>query len=64
MLNNLNGNRRRVVITGMGIISPVGSKLEEAWSNVCEGVSGTRLIDEFDTSSYPTRIAGNRAAIP
>jgi len=42
----------------MGIISPVGSKLEEAWSNVCEGVSGTRLIDEFDTSSYPTRIAG------
>jgi len=42
----------------MGIISPVGSKLEEAWSNVCEGVSGTRLIEEFDTSSYPTRIAG------
>lgn len=42
----------------MGIISPVGSKLEEAWSNVCEGVSGTKLIDEFDTSSYPTRIAG------
>ncbi|MDH4053994.1 MAG: beta-ketoacyl-ACP synthase II [Gammaproteobacteria bacterium] len=51
-------SKRRVVITGMGIISPVGSKLEEAWSNVCEGVSGTRLIDEFDTSSYPTRIAG------
>jgi len=42
----------------MGIISPVGSKLEEAWSNVCEGVSGTKLIDEFDTSGYPTRIAG------
>ena len=51
-------SNRRVVITGMGIVSPVGSELEQAWSNVCEGVSGTRLIDDFDTSSFPTRIAG------
>jgi 3-oxoacyl-[acyl-carrier-protein] synthase II len=51
-------NKRRVVITGMGIISSVGSQLEEAWSNVCKGVSGTRLIDHFDTSAFPTRIAG------
>lgn len=42
----------------MGIISPVGSRLEDAWSNVCEGVSGTVLIDDFDTSTFPTRIAG------
>lgn len=42
----------------MGIVSPVGSRLDEAWTNVCEGNSGTVLIDEFDTSSYPTRIAG------
>lgn len=42
----------------MGIVSPVGSQLEEAWSNVCEGVSGTVLIDDFDTSAFPTRIAG------
>ncbi len=42
----------------MGIISPVGSKLEEAWSNVCKGVSGICLIEDFDTSSFPTRIAG------
>jgi 3-oxoacyl-[acyl-carrier-protein] synthase II len=42
----------------MGIISPVGSQLEEAWSNVLEGVSGTVLIDDFDTSTFPTRIAG------
>jgi 3-oxoacyl-[acyl-carrier-protein] synthase II len=42
----------------MGIISPVGCRLEDAWSNVCEGVSGTRLIDHFDTSTFPTRIAG------
>jgi 3-oxoacyl-[acyl-carrier-protein] synthase II len=51
-------SNRRVVITGMGIVSPVGSELEQAWSNVCEGVSGTRLIDHFDTSTFPTRIAG------
>jgi 3-oxoacyl-[acyl-carrier-protein] synthase II len=42
----------------MGIISPVGSKLEDAWTNVCEGVSGTVLFDDFDTSDFPTRIAG------
>lgn len=42
----------------MGIISPVGSQLEDAWTNVCEGISGTQLIKDFDTSSLPTRIAG------
>ncbi|MCH8944176.1 MAG: beta-ketoacyl-ACP synthase II [Proteobacteria bacterium] len=51
-------SKRRVVITGMGIISPVGSKLDDAWDNVCNGVSGISLIDEFDTSGLPTRIAG------
>ncbi len=51
-------SKRRVVITGMGIVSPVGSALEEAWANVREGVSGTTYIDAFDTSDYPTRIAG------
>ena len=51
-------NKRRVVITGMGIISPVGSQLDEAWSNGCQGNSGTRLIDHVDTSTFPTRIAG------
>lgn len=42
----------------MGIISPVGSRLEDAWSNVREGVSGTVLFEDFDTSTFPTRIAG------
>lgn len=49
---------RRVVITGMGIVSPVGHQLDEAWDNVCNGVSGIRLLDDFDTSSLPTRIGG------
>jgi 3-oxoacyl-[acyl-carrier-protein] synthase II len=42
----------------MGIVSPVGSTLDDAWKNVCEGNSGTVVVDAFDTSSYPTRIAG------
>jgi 3-oxoacyl-[acyl-carrier-protein] synthase II len=49
---------RRVVITGMGIVSPVGSRVDDAWRNVCEGVSGIRLVEDFDASSFPTRIGG------
>jgi len=51
-------SKRRVVITGMGIVSPVGSTLDDAWRNVCEGNSGTVPIEDFDTSTFPTRIAG------
>lgn len=51
-------NKRRVVITGMGIVSPVGSRLDDAWNNLCEGVSGTQEISHFDTRQFPTRIAG------
>ena len=51
-------SNRRVVITGMGIVSPVGSRLDDAWKNVCEGNSGISLIEDFDTSAFPTRIAG------
>jgi len=42
----------------MGIVSPVGSNLDDAWRNVCEGNSGIQLIEDFDTSTFPTRIAG------
>ena len=42
----------------MGIVSPVGSRLDDAWKNVCEGNSGISLIEDFDTSEFPTRIAG------
>ena len=51
-------SERRVVITGMGIISPVGSRLEDVWKNICEGDSQIGLFDDFDTSTFPTRIAG------
>lgn len=42
----------------MGIISPVGSSLDDAWHSVCEGISGISLVDDFDTREFPTRIAG------
>jgi 3-oxoacyl-[acyl-carrier-protein] synthase II len=42
----------------MGIVSPVGSTLDAAWKNVRDGNSGIVVLDEFDTSDYPTRIAG------
>ena len=51
-------NNRRVVITGMGIISPVGSQVNDAWKNVRDGVSGISLVDDFDTSALTTRIGG------
>lgn len=51
-------NKRRVVVTGMGIVSPVGSKVESAWSNIREGNSGIVAIEDFDTAAFSTRIAG------
>jgi 3-oxoacyl-[acyl-carrier-protein] synthase II len=51
-------HKRRVVITGMGIISPVGNNLDEAWANVAAGKSGIGAIERFDTSGCDVRIAG------
>ena len=51
-------SKRRVVVTGMGIVSPVGSTLEDAWANVRDGNSGIQLVTDFDVSSFPTQIAG------
>ena len=49
---------RRVVITGMGVVSPVGNDLETFWDNLRNGVSGIDLIIAFDPSAYDCRIAG------
>lgn len=51
-------NRRRVVVTGLGIVSPVGNTVESAWKNVVDGVSGIGPIDSFDTSLFTTRFGG------
>ncbi|MFT3915365.1 MAG: beta-ketoacyl-ACP synthase II [Anaeromyxobacteraceae bacterium] len=49
--------RRRVVVTGIGIVSPVGIGTEETWAALVAGKSGVGPITQFDASSYPTRIA-------
>ena len=49
-------NKRRVVVTGMGMLTPVGLNVEETWRNILAGVSGVALVDDFDTSDYPTKI--------
>src|SRR5467141_2292564 len=51
-------NNRRVVITGMGAITPLGNDLETFWSNLKNGVSGIHTIQSFDTSAYDCRIGG------
>jgi len=49
--------RRRVVVTGLGVISPVGNDLSAFWDNLIRGKSGVRSIDKFDASQLSTRIA-------
>src|SRR6266481_3702001 len=51
-------NDRRVVITGLGAITPIGSDVETFWSNLKNGVSGIHTIDAFDTTGYDCRIGG------
>jgi len=50
--------KRRIVITGMGIISPVGNKISECWENIVGGKSGIGKIESFDTDGFATQIAG------
>lgn len=49
---------RRVVITGLGVISPVGNDVETFWRNLQNGVSGIELVQAFDTTDYDCRIGG------
>ena len=49
---------RRVVITGLGVLTPVGNDVETFWSNLQNGVSGIHTIDAFDTAAYDCKIGG------
>jgi 3-oxoacyl-[acyl-carrier-protein] synthase II len=49
---------KRVVVTGMGVISPLGNSLDEFWNNVIAGKSGIKLITKFDTTHFKTKFAG------
>jgi 3-oxoacyl-[acyl-carrier-protein] synthase II len=50
-------SKRKVVVTGLGIVSPVGNGIAQAWDNLLKGVSGVGPITRFDASALPTRIA-------
>ena len=50
-------SKRRVVVTGLGIVSPVGTGIADAWKNLLAGTSGVGPITKFDASLLPTRIA-------
>jgi 3-oxoacyl-[acyl-carrier-protein] synthase II len=51
-------SKRRVVITGLGIVSPVGNDVAGAWSNILAGRSGIAAIERFDTRNFPTHFGG------
>jgi 3-oxoacyl-[acyl-carrier-protein] synthase II len=50
--------KRRVVVTGLGLVSPVGNTVAEGWNNVRDGISGIGPIEHFDVSAFTTRFAG------
>ena len=50
-------NNRRVVITGMGVITPIGNTIDEFWQGACSGKNGIGPITVFDASQYDSRIA-------
>ncbi len=53
------GSKRRVVVTGLGMVCPVGLSVKEAWANILAGKSGVGPIEHFDVSEYACRISGS-----
>lgn len=49
---------RRVVVTGLGMLSPLGTDVESTWAGIVAGRSGIRMIEHFDTEKFPTKFAG------
>ena len=60
-LSGLNGTRRRVVVTGLGLVSPLGIGIEPNWEKLVAGRSGIGKITRFDASPLPSRVAGGLA---
>ena len=50
--------KRRVVVTGLGLVTPVGIGVNESWKNIISGVSGISTITKFDPTNFPSKIAG------
>ena len=58
MMGRTSVERRRVVVTGMGMVTCLGLNVSDTWQAVCEGRSGIGPIDTYDPSDLPVRIAG------
>jgi 3-oxoacyl-[acyl-carrier-protein] synthase II len=54
----MEGMKRRVVVTGLGLITPLGTGMHKTWEGICKGTSGIDWISSFDSSEYPVQIAG------
>jgi 3-oxoacyl-[acyl-carrier-protein] synthase II len=52
-------SRRRVVVTGLGAVTPLGNDIASTWQGLCEGKSGIGPIEHFDVSAFPTRFGGS-----
>ena len=51
-------SKRRVVVTGLGLVTPVGIGVADTWKNIVAGVSGISTITKFDTTNFSSKIAG------
>src|SRR2546430_2920756 len=51
-------SKRRIVVTGLGVVSPVGSTVQSAWDAILRGQSGIGPVTRFDVSAFPVRIGG------
>lgn len=51
-------SKRRIVVTGLGMVTPVGNTVEDSWRNIVAGKSGIGVLDTFDTTNFPIRING------
>uniref|UniRef100_A0A450XKN5 3-oxoacyl-[acyl-carrier-protein] synthase 2 n=1 Tax=Candidatus Kentrum sp. LPFa TaxID=2126335 RepID=A0A450XKN5_9GAMM len=50
--------RRRIVVTGLGMVTPVGNNVKDSWESILSGRSGISIVDEFNTAEFPSRIGG------
>ncbi|MBI5331225.1 MAG: beta-ketoacyl-ACP synthase II [Betaproteobacteria bacterium] len=58
MSQDFRSSRRRVVVTGVGVVSPVGNTVDAAWANLLAGVSGITRITRFDAAAFASQVAG------